>query len=225
MGPETRKRIAFYGGSFDPVHIGHMEVARRIIDDFSIDSFVFVPAFHAPHKRDTTPASPFQRFAMLCLATVDEASMMVSTLELEEPGRPYTIETMERVNELYPGDEIFFVIGADSWEEIVTWRRWQEVLAATNIIVVTRPGFEIGFSHVTDKIRERVADLRGLGVGDELPDNEPSDGCERIFITDNVNIDVSATAIREMVGRNEPGWEKLVPAAVAGHIGRYDLYR
>lgn len=166
MSNNLQKRIAFYGGSFDPVHIGHLEIARTLIGEFDLDEFCFVPAYHAPHKRENKPASPFHRFAMLSAVTDSEESLTVSTVELDDPDHPYSIETLGKLKDLHADDRLYFVIGADSWEEITTWRRWEEVLTAVDIIVVTRPGFEIGFDHVTDEIRERIADLRSQQTGD-----------------------------------------------------------
>lgn len=228
------KKIAFFGGSFDPVHVGHIEIAKTLIVEFGLDVFVFVPAFHAPHKREFEPASPFHRFAMLALATDGLEDVGISTIELEDPDRPYTIETMEKVMTNFPDTEIFFVVGSDSWMDITSWRLWEEVLTATNIIVVTRPGFEIGFSHVTDEVRERIVDLRGqtAEIAGEQADAEraanrsvPSPGSLKIYITDSVNVDISATGLRRMIGKDDDGWKKLVPGSVARHIVKYGLYK
>src|SRR5207247_5278396 len=101
------KRLAFYGGSFDPVHEGHMAIARALLDQFDLDEFCFVPAFHAPHKRRREPTSAYDRYAMLCLATQDEENIRVSKMEIEMPERPFSVETLERLNEQFSDDEIF----------------------------------------------------------------------------------------------------------------------
>ena len=154
------KRIAFYGGSFDPVHRGHLAIAGALIEQFELDEFVFIPAFHAPHKLRKQPTSAYDRYAMLCLITNASEQISVSKMEIEAPGRPYTFETLATLRERLGDTEIFFVMGADSWMEITTWRKWEEVLGLSNHIVITRPGFDIGFSHVTDDIRARIVDLR-----------------------------------------------------------------
>ena len=99
------RRVAFFGGSFDPVHNGHFAIAKALLEQFSLDSFVFIPAFHAPHKVRLTPTSAYDRYAMLCLATDDERKMSVSRIEIEVPDRPYSVETMPRLIEMFSNDE------------------------------------------------------------------------------------------------------------------------
>ncbi len=218
------KRIAFYGGSFDPPHDGHLTIARKLTELFALDEFVFVPAFHAPHKKDKKPTSAFHRYAMLALATNDKSKLRVSKIELDAPERPYTYETQTKLKRKFKDAEIFFVIGADSWAEINTWREWERVLNATNIVVVTRPGSEINFSHVTEKIKNRIVDLR-KGNKEQLTKNgKQKTKDQRIFITDAVNLDVSSTEIRRKIRASESDWDKLVPRAVAKYAEKYEIY-
>ncbi len=217
------KRIAFYGGSFDPVHLGHTTIAERLTVDFGLDEFVFIPAFHAPHKPDRKPTSALHRYAMLCLATIENAACKVSTMEIDLPEKPYTVETLERLKTEFRDTEIFFVMGADSWQDILTWRDWERVLLMCNHIVVTRPGYEIDFSHVSDKVRGRIVDLRNL---DNAKSNFDLAGEEsRIFISDAVEMDISATRIRRVARDNSPGWQKFMPCDVANYIEKYQIYK
>jgi nicotinate-nucleotide adenylyltransferase len=218
------KRVAFYGGSFDPPHRGHLAVALALLTQFELDEFVFIPAFHAPHKTRLTPTSAYDRYAMLCLVTQNEPNISVSKMEIELPDRPYSIETLTRLNAPRPDDEIFFVIGADSWMDIKTWREWEKVLTMTNIIVVTRPGVEIGFDHVTDEIRSRIVDLRNESERGAIATGFRS-GKPSIYITDAVNLDISATDIRRKVRENDPTWSEDVPAEVANYIEKYQIYK
>lgn len=215
------KRIAFYGGSFDPPHVGHLTIAHKLSDVFALDEFVFIPAFHAPHKKDKKPTSAFHRYAMLCLATNDEAQIKVSKMELELPEKPYSVETLGRLKNELPDAEIFFVMGADSWQDITTWREWEKVLTLVNIIVVTRPDYEIGFAHVTDEIRARIVDLREKSPAKPQSRKE---GESKIYITDSVQIDVSATEIRQKIRDKTDDWQKYVPEESAKHIEKYKLY-
>lgn len=215
------KRIAFYGGSFDPVHIGHLTIARKVIDIFSIDKFVFIPAFHAPHKRDRVPTSAFHRFAMLCVATNDDPGIEVSKIEIELPEKPYTVETLPRLKAEFADAEIFFVMGADSWQDIRTWREWEKVLLMTNHIVVTRPGYAIDFSHVSADIRDRVVDLREHASPFALPVPEQ----QHIYLTDAVNLEISATDIRRTIREGRADWRKELPEQVAKYIEKYQIYK
>lgn len=215
------KRVAFYGGSFDPLHKGHLAIARELLRLFELDRFVFIPAFHAPHKSDRKPTSPYDRFAMLALATEAECRIMVSKMELELPEMPYTVETLGRLQTKMRGDEILFVMGADSWQDIRTWREWEKVLTMASHIVVTRPGYDITFSHVTEEIQQRIVDIRGYS---ELPEGVDL-RMRSIFVTDAVIVDVSATEIRHMIRENELGWRNEVPEEVAKYIEKYQIYR
>jgi nicotinate-nucleotide adenylyltransferase len=221
-----RRRVALYGGTFDPVHAGHLGVARGLLLLFALDEVLFVPAYVAPHKRDRRVSPALDRYAMLALATQGEARFRVSTFELSAPGRPYTVETLssfrERAGE---GVRLFFVMGADSWEEITTWREWERVLTLTDQIVVTRPGYELPTAHVTEEIRRRVADVRGR-TREEVEAELEESGEARVFLTDAANVDASATGVRAAVARGAWGeLDALVAPAVAEYIKKYGLYR
>jgi nicotinate-nucleotide adenylyltransferase len=154
---------------------------------------------------------------MLSLVTNDEPRFTVSRIEIDAARPLYSVETLPRLIEEFPDDELFFVIGADSWSEITTWRQWETVLTLMNIIVVTRPGYLIGFDHVTDDVRERVVDMRGLDAFEMEP-------AQRIYVTDAVQLDVSATDIRRKIRSGDASWRDDVPAEVAKYIEKYQIY-
>ncbi len=216
------KKIAFYGGSFDPVHRGHLAIAHALLDQFKLDKFIFIPAFHAPHKFRKMPTSAYDRYAMLCLVTQSEPKIRVSKMEIEMPDRPYSVETLTRLNAELPNDKIFFVMGADSWMDITTWREWEKVLSLSNHIVVTRPGVEIGFSHVTDEIRSRITDERGISNAKTQRSKDAKGN--QIYITDAVDLDISATEIRRSIREQVTGWQTDLPLEVANYIEKYQIY-
>lgn len=221
---DQRKRIAIYGGTFDPVHSGHLEIARRITQLFAIDEFMFVPARVAPHKLDCDVSSALHRYAMLALATQEEPRLYVSRFELDGPQRRYTVDTLFHFrSELGELANLFFVMGADSWLEITTWREWERLMTLANLIVVTRPGSEFSTGNV-GTVAANVVDVRGLNQ--ESVANMVEPGRPRIFATDAVMIDISATEVRN-AARESVGHEltKLVPPAVADYIRKYRLYR
>ena len=207
-----------YGGTFDPVHSGHLEVARRVLELFEIEKLLFIPAQMAPHKIGRPVTQPIHRYAMLALATQNDPGLLISTFELDAPDRCYTVDTVEHFQQdLDDATELFFIMGADSWSEITTWREWERLLTMTNHIVVTRPGYELETGHV-GALRERIVDLR---------DREPrATNAQGILITDVVMNDVSATNIRSLAseGRTDE-LAKLLPGPVVGYIKKYSIYR
>ena len=223
----ARNRIALYGGTFDPVHLGHLAIARRICELFEIDQVLFVPAQVAPHKvgRDVTPA--IHRYAMLSLATQHDERLLVSTFELDSSQPGYTVDTLDHFKKLLPESELFFIMGADSWAEISTWRDWQRLLTMANHIVVTRPGYELGVP--SEELRDRLIDVRLSDQEHQQPGIDKqllSGGPGKIFLTDAVMKDVSATEVRRVASKGD--YEqllKLVPEAVSEYIGKYGIYR
>jgi nicotinate-nucleotide adenylyltransferase len=132
-------RIALFGGTFDPIHKAHLAVAREAAARFALDRVLFIPAERPPHKQGGARAPYEDRVRMAELATADDPRFRVSRLE-QGTARSYSIDTIEKARAaLAPGDELFFIIGADAFAEIRTWRRWQDVAAAVRFLVVSRP--------------------------------------------------------------------------------------
>ncbi|MGE0131614.1 MAG: nicotinate-nucleotide adenylyltransferase [Blastocatellales bacterium] len=231
MSEERLRRIGIYGGTFDPIHNGHLKVAEVILNAFALDRMVFVPAFTPPHKRKQTITSPFHRMAMLALATGDWPKMFVSTIELEAPSRPYTIETLERLQTEFHPVRLFFVMGADSFREVTSWREHERILSEYDIVVAMRPGChgsesdeESAAGRLAPQLRTRIVDLRG-GAYPSSRDLANKDlESPRIYLTDYVAVDVSATRIREAVEQGR-SVDDLVPPPVAAYIEKYELYR
>ena len=215
------RRAAIYGGTFDPVHNGHLTVARSVAQLFALDQLIFVPACTPPHKRDAGISPAFQRFAMLALATEDDASFIVSTIELDEPERPYAVDTVARIQKQIGSDSrLFFIMGADSWAEITTWFEWEKLLRMCDQIVVTRPGYEL-----VEANGAAVSDVRGMSE-DEVSVLIEGHSERQAFFTDAAILDVSATAIRAAARAGDS--EKLresVPETVANYIEKHELYR
>jgi nicotinate-nucleotide adenylyltransferase len=213
-------RIAYFGGTFDPVHNGHLSIARSLVTLFRLERFFFLPAFHAPHKPDRPLTSEYHRHAMLCLATQSESNIAVSTLELEKREKRYTIDTLPELHSLHPRARVFFVMGADSWTDIRTWRDWEKVLLMSDHVVVTRPGYETNFDHVTDAVRERIIDLRSKTFNEAA-----AVGGKHVYITDAVLYDASATELREDLSDGHLERDNDIPVEVAKYIEKYELYR
>jgi nicotinate-nucleotide adenylyltransferase len=221
---DRRKRIALYGGTFDPVHLGHLEVARRVTELFEIDELLFVLAQLAPHKlqREVTPA--LHRYAMLALATQNAPQLLISTFELDAPGRCYTVDTVAHFrSELGEVADLFFVMGADSFAEITSWHEWERLLTTANHIVVTRPGYPLDSRSLSPSLAERIIDLQGKNAS-QIAGEMPANHEQKILVTDAVMIDVSATGIRRAARENAPELNRMVPPTVADYIRKYRLY-
>src|SRR5512133_3167802 len=134
-------RLAIFGGTFDPVHNAHLAVAREAADRFRLDRVLLIPAARPPHKGGAR--APYEhRGRMAEIATGGDPRLCVSRLE-EGTARSYSVDTIEKVRTgMAPGDELYFIIGADAFAEIDTWRRWREVAAAVRFVVVSRPNAE-----------------------------------------------------------------------------------
>jgi nicotinate-nucleotide adenylyltransferase len=216
----AKQRIALYGGTFDPVHLGHLDVARKVCELFEIEKVLFIPAQVAPHKLGRAVSAPIHRYAMLALATQGEPSLAISPFEIEAPDRRYTVNTLKHfVGTLGETSDLFFVMGADSWTEITTWRDWKNLLTMVNHIVVTRPGYDV---QGPPEMKDRIVDLRSRTNWNSVVDSaEP-----KIFLTDAVMKDVSATQIRLLA--SEGRFDELtqfVSAPVTQYIQKYALYR
>jgi len=217
-----RQRIGIYGGTFDPIHDGHFKVAEAVLRAFAMDRMLFVPAYVPPHKRGQTLSSAYHRLAMLVLATFDSPRMFVSTVELDSPTRPYTIETLQRLQVEYPEARLFFVMGADSFKDVTTWHKYERILSEYDVIVAARPRYsddETIAGSLAPQLHASLIDLRG-GL---LPSNEQL-MLPHIYLTDYAKVDVSATNVREMAASGG-ALKVLVPPAVAAYIVKYKLYQ
>jgi nicotinate-nucleotide adenylyltransferase len=215
----AKRRIALYGGTFDPVHLGHLEVARKVCELFEIEKVLFLPAQVAPHKLGKTVTDPIHRYAMLALATQDEPKLAVSAFEIEAANRRYTVDTLDHfLRTLGDTSDLFFIMGADSWVEITTWRDWKRLLTMVNHIVVTRPGYElIGPAEVSD----RIVDLRSNDK-QVVPDEQG----QKIYLTDVVMKDVSATQIRSVASKGRyDELAMLLSPPVVEYIEKYGIYQ
>lgn len=172
-------RTALFGGTFDPIHRAHLTVAAEAANRFSLDRVLFIPAGNPPHK--STGTSYEHRYAMVELACAEDPRFSVSRLE-EGRGKSYSIDTIERVlSQRLASPPLFFIIGADAFEEIATWHRWRDVIAAVEFIVVARPGHvmiapEGARVHGLETLAlpASSSDIRRALANGEMPDEVPT---------------------------------------------------
>src|SRR2546427_13075363 len=136
-------RIAILGGTFDPIHNGHLAAAQSVAETFQVDELQFVPAFPPPHKISQGVTSPFHRFAMVALATVSIERCRTSTIEVDALEKRYTVETLESMKKTYPDADLLFIIGTDMYQEIESWRSYRRRFLMGCNVVVKPPGLPL----------------------------------------------------------------------------------
>jgi len=185
------------GGTFDPIHHGHLVAASEVASVFKLDEVVFVPTGH-PWQKDAREVSPAElRYLMTVIATASNPGFTVSRVDVDRPGPTYTIDTLRDLRHEHPDADLFFITGADALAEILSWKDVDELFELARFVAVTRPEHE----------------LSGAGL--------PSD---RVSLLQVPAMAISSTACRERVRTGEPVWY-LVPDGVVQFIGKYGLYR
>jgi len=223
--------IALFGGTFDPVHRGHMVVARAAIAKFGLKQVWFVPADIPPHKQKTPLTSFYHRYAMVALAVAGEKQCVASLLEAPdfdsdaERKPSYSIDTVRRVKKsLGKSDHLYFLIGMDAFKDIAKWHKAEELLAECDFIVAARPGFslaDVAWS-LPEKLRPAAAVTR-LFRKEKMVGPLVLPGAT-LHMLPETHENVSATQIRKAVDRGG-ALRKLVPEAVAEYIQKERLYR
>lgn len=194
--------IGVLGGSFDPIHLGHLAIAADVADAFALDKVLFVPANRSPLRGPPTVASS-ERLQMCELATADNPKFEVSGVELNRPPPSYTMDTIAEVREQYPGQELTIIVGADLAEELEDWRAIEELLATVRMIVVERPG-----------AAERDLEALAASLGVEA---------NRLRRHRTAGLEISSTDIRARIASGRPYRYYLHPA-VWSHIEKFELY-
>jgi nicotinate-nucleotide adenylyltransferase len=145
--------VGIMGGSFDPIHLGHLVTAEQARAELHLDEVVFVPAGAQPQKTHVTPAE--LRYLMTVLATAGNPAFSVSRLEIDRQGPTYTVETLRSIRQRRPHDRLFFITGADAILNILTWKDAEECLALAEFVAATRPGYDLGKLE-SEGLRDRV---------------------------------------------------------------------
>jgi len=136
-------KVGLFGGSFDPIHRGHIEPVRQACRDLALDRVYYLPTAQPPHKSERRFAPALARFAMVELALLHDPQLLVSTFELTLGRRAYTVDTVEHFRRQLPSADLFLIIGADSYRELDTWRRWRDLVEMVTLVVLRRPGSEV----------------------------------------------------------------------------------
>ncbi len=190
-------RIGLMGGTFDPIHWGHLVTAEEVRQEFCLDKVIFIPSGHPPHKKDYTVTDAEHRLMMTIIATVTNPFFATSRIEIDRLGPSYTIDTIEAFREMYKETKLFFITGADAVLEILSWKEPEQLLQKCEFIAATRPGYDLA-----------RADKRYLS---------------RFHLIEVPAMAVSSTDIRWRV-RNRRTVRYLVPEGVESYINKNKLY-
>jgi nicotinate-nucleotide adenylyltransferase len=210
-------KIGIFGGTFNPIHFAHLRIAEEIRDTFALERVVFVPAATPPHKPLADDLSFADRLRMVELAVEGNPFFSVSDLEGQREGKSYSIDTLHIFKEMYPSDELFLIMGSDSFAEFGSWREYAAIFSCCNIVTITRPGAAISLreaipgriSHefVCDGERDRLVHRSGHAV----------------YCMEGTLLDISSTAIRAHI-RQGRSIRYLVPAMVEEYINQQRFY-
>lgn len=192
-----RRRLGVMGGTFDPIHHGHLVAAQEVAARFGLDEVVFVPTGQPWQKSHRSVSAAEDRYLMTVIATAENPHFSVSRLDIDRKGLTYTIDTLRELHELNPDSDLFFITGADALGQILTWRDAEELFSLAHFIGVTRPG-------------HTLADP-GLPAGG-------------VSLVEVPALAISSTDCRARVAKGDPVWY-LVPDGVVRYIDKRQLYR
>ena len=200
-------RIGIFGGSFDPIHTGHLILAEKCREQADLDQVLFIPSAEAPHKEDGALGTDRQRTEMVDLAIGGHPSFLRSSIETDRGGVSYTVDTLEQLKEQQPEDELFLLIGGDSLNNFHTWKDPEKILAMATPLVIGRPGEgEVDFDLLASYVdKARLAKIKSLAIDAPL-------------------IEISSTSIRNAVSE-EKSFRYLTPRSVERYIQTQKIYQ
>ena len=214
----AKRRIGVMGGTFNPIHMGHLRSAEEVLEGFGLDKVLFIPAFEPPHKEVDGMIGGDVRLRMVELAVADNPRFEASNMETARGGKSYTVETLRELKAQSDGAEVTLIIGSDSYNDIATWCEYEDIFTLSDIAVVARPGAEA----------KKPADTVPVEVARKFWYDENSKGYASsyggtVFFPSTTMVDISSTKVRELV-RAGASIRYLVPDAVARFISDEGLY-
>jgi nicotinate-nucleotide adenylyltransferase len=211
-------KIGVLGGTFDPIHSGHTHIAREVARVLDLDQVVFMVAKSPPHKLSEEISSAFHRYAMVVLELMKEERFFVSTLELLRERPSYTVETMRELSLLYPDDQLCFIAGSDSLQELHLWYEYDKLLSRHSLVFVQRPGAEVDLEEleISSNLKDSIRLVEDEGVFDI------QEG--RSFCLSLDAPPVSSTEIRRLIASGKRPAGNIVSPQVDQYIRKYRLY-
>ena len=224
-------RLGLFGGTFDPVHLGHLRSAEEVKEEYALDKVCFVPCGVPPHRSGRPGAAPHHRLEMVRLAVADRPGLGVSDIEIARPGASYSIDTVRHFSAtLGPGDDLYLILGLDAFLLIGSWKDWRDLLALTHVIVTSRPGFgdELPYEKIPVVVREAFC-YDPIDFGGPIRFDGPvgsgfrNERGKDILFKRLTDVSVSASAIRELLGKGQ-SIRDLVPSEVQRYVEEQQLY-
>ena len=211
-------KTGILGGTFNPIHNAHLRIAEAAQDGLGLDRILFIPAATPPHKALDGEISFEHRCNMVALAIADNAHFAVSDIEQQRGGRSYTVDTLKELKNLYPNDQLYFIIGSDSFLDIASWYKVDEIFNLCNIVVIERPD-----AAIADPLKPLPVAIRSefCYVHDELRLAHRS-GFSVFFVPDT-QLDISSSGLRSMI-REKKSTRYLLPDSVAKYISEKRIY-
>ena len=206
----NKVKIGIMGGTFNPIHNGHLVTAAEALNQFSLEKVIFIPSGNPPHKNYHEEEIAEHRYLMTVIATSSNSKFFISRIEIDRKGKSYTIDTLKELKKIYGKDtEFFFITGADAILEILTWKKTEEIIDLCYMIAATRPGYNL---LKLEELRENLA-KRAKNYEDN-----------KILVMEIPALAISSTDIRERV-RTGRTIDYLVPEGVNNYILKHGLYR
>jgi nicotinate-nucleotide adenylyltransferase len=219
MGNHKQQRVGLFGGTFDPIHFGHLRAAEEIKQILELDKVYFIPTAISPHKADTNVTPSSKRLEMLKLAIEGNKYFDISEFELESESPSYTVLTLEHFNEMDPTSELYFIVGNEQFDQIETWRDYKRLFDLANFAVITRPGFsELDSNRVPLALKDDFRYYNSI----ENVISYTIKSKEIVFI-EIKGIEISSTDIRAFV-KSKKSIKYLVPNKVQNYILSEKLY-
>lgn len=213
-------KIGLFGGTFDPIHWGHLRSAEEVREAFSLDRILFVPAAKPPHKKRQPTTAPRDRLEMVRCATAGNPGFVVSSVEISRPGISYSIDTLRHFErKRSSGNSVYFILGWDAFREIASWKDFEEIFPLCHLIVTSRPGRKDAMS-----LKPMPVAVRKLFCYDPKKKIYRHKSGTYLFFIQVTDIAISASEIRERV-RKGKSIRYLVPRAVESFIKKRGLYR
>tara|TARA_R110000772_G_scaffold255460_1_gene371660 strand:+ start:1266 stop:1913 length:648 start_codon:yes stop_codon:yes gene_type:complete len=215
MGTSVIKHIGIFGGMFDPVHFGHLRAALAAQQEFDLDEVRLIPCHHPVH-RDEAEASAQNRISMLHKACKSEKRLVVDVRECMRPGPSYMIETIQSLRTEYPQDRLYLLLGADAFNNLDGWKRWEELLDLAHIIVITRPGWDLKPSDAVGK------KCKGRIVSSFAEMSLAPHG--KVLVHSFTPLMIASSEIRDLI-KQDKSVRYLIPNSVLNYIKKHKLYR